>query len=51
MAFAASNGANLIYKCINFKSSGNKLSLAATDTFRLGLLFNQNWSNFRWFWF
>ncbi|MBT1386795.1 DNA polymerase III subunit beta [Mycoplasma bovis] len=35
VAFAASNGANLIYKCINFKSSGNKLNLAATDTFRL----------------
>lgn len=35
VAFAASTDANLIYKCINFKSSGNKLNLAATDVYRL----------------
>ncbi|WP_029513450.1 DNA polymerase III subunit beta [Mycoplasmopsis primatum] len=35
VAFAASTGASLIYKCINFKSSGNKLNLAATDVYRL----------------
>ncbi|WP_406617108.1 DNA polymerase III subunit beta [Mycoplasmopsis adleri] len=35
VAFAASTEPNLIYKCINFKSKGNKLNLAATDIYRL----------------
>ncbi|WP_027334602.1 DNA polymerase III subunit beta [Mycoplasmopsis felifaucium] len=35
VAFAASTEANLIYKCINFKSSGSRLNLAATDVYRL----------------
>ncbi|VEU75621.1 DNA polymerase III, beta subunit [Mycoplasmopsis maculosa] len=35
VAFAASNENNLIYKCINFRSNGNKLNLTATDSYRL----------------
>ncbi|MGV2392617.1 UNVERIFIED_CONTAM: DNA polymerase III subunit beta [Campylobacter lari] len=35
VAFAASNENNLIFKCINFRSNGNKLNLTATDSYRL----------------
>lgn len=35
VVFAIGSDTNFIYRCINFKSKGNKLNLAATDTYRL----------------